>query len=216
MDGREPLGVRESPPGPPGRAGGPRLAGRPRSAEAERAIIEAALDHLEAHGVSALSIEGVAASAGVGKTTIYRRWPNKEALILDALGSIQEPLPQLPGTSVRDDLVALVEAVRRKKVDSRAARLLPCLMGEAHRHPNLARQYASTYIEPRREAMREVLRRGVRTGELRPDIDVDVAQAMLVGAVLHFFAVAMDPPGLPTDLPDRVVDAVLAGLAPRA
>jgi AcrR family transcriptional regulator len=194
---------------------GPRVAGRPRSAEVERAIIDAALDHVESHGLSGLSIEGIAATAGVGKTTIYRRWPNKEALVLDALGSLQEPLPELPGTSVRDDLVTLVEAVRRKKADSRAARLLPCVMGEAHRHPELARQYVATYVEPRREVMREVLRRGMRTGELRSDLDLEVVQAMLTGAVMHFATVSMDPTGLPTDLPERVVDTVLAGLAPR-
>jgi AcrR family transcriptional regulator len=191
----------------------PRLPGRPRSAEADRAIIEAALDHLESQGVSALSIEGVAAKAGVGKTTIYRRWPNKEALILDALGSIQEPLPELPGTSVRDDLIMLIEAVRRKKADNRAARLLPCVMGEAHRHPQLAQQYIETYVEPRREAMRAVLRRGMRTGELRPDFDLEIAQAMLVGAVLFFFT-PLPPSSPPTDLPARIVDAALAGLAP--
>jgi AcrR family transcriptional regulator len=191
------------------RRGGPRLAGRRRSVEAERAIIEATLDHLEAHGVSALSI------AGVGKTTIYRRWPNKEALIVDALGSIQEPLPVLPGTSVRDDLITLVEAVRRNKVDSRAARLLPCLIGEARRHPDLAQQFAAIYVEPRREAMREVLRRGKRTGEVRPDIDIDVAQAMLVGALLHVFAASPELAASSADLPSRVVDAAFAGLAPR-
>jgi AcrR family transcriptional regulator len=197
--------------------GGRRLAGRRRSAEAERAIIEATLERLEAHGVSALSIEGVAASAGVGKTTIYRRWPNKEALILDALGSLQEPLPVLPGTSVRDDLVTLVDAVRRNKVDSRAARLIPCLIGEARRHPDLVKQFVAIYVEPRREAMRDVLRRGKRTGEVRPDLDLDIAQAMLVGAVLHVFAATAPPPdsaAFSVDLPAQIVDAALAGLAP--
>src|SRR5437764_1460247 len=86
--------------------------GRPRSARADEAIIEAVLDLL-ADGTPAesLSIEAVAAKAGVGKATIYRRWANKEALLVDAVASLKGELPRLAGESVRDDLIALLRPV---------------------------------------------------------------------------------------------------------
>src|SRR5262245_30385720 len=104
---------------------GPRI-GRPRSETAERAIIEATLDLIAADGLAAVSIEGVAAKAGVGKTTIYRRWPNKDALICDAAASLKAPLPELPGESVREDLLLLARAMQARPGNARTARLLAC------------------------------------------------------------------------------------------
>src|SRR5919198_3834015 len=89
----------------------PRPRGRPRSERAHEAIIDAVLEMLaEWTTVEALSMEAVAARAGVGKATIYRRWPHKEALVIDAVASTKEPLPEPRGTSVREDLVLLVRA----------------------------------------------------------------------------------------------------------
>src|SRR5262250_1503083 len=88
-----------------------RRAGRPRSEQADRAIIRATLDLFAESGAEGLCIEQVAARAGVGKATIYRRWPGKEDLLLDALGALRAPLPEPKGESVRDDLTALVEAI---------------------------------------------------------------------------------------------------------
>src|SRR5215468_364049 len=88
--------------------------GRPRSARADEAIIEAVLDLLaEGSSLEALSIEAVAARAGVGKATIYRRWPNKEALVIDAIGELKGALPVLSGESIREDLLALRSEERR-------------------------------------------------------------------------------------------------------
>src|SRR5919108_1899012 len=95
-----------------GDAGG-RAPGRPRSERAEKAILEATLDLLaEESGVAGVSMEAVAARAGVGKTTIYRRWPNKEALIVQALASMKAPLPEPAGVSVREDLLAIARALK--------------------------------------------------------------------------------------------------------
>src|SRR3954451_25328604 len=91
----------------------PRPPGRPRSERAEKAIIDATLDLLvEEAGVAGVTIEAVAARAGVGKTTIYRRWANKEALIVDALATLKAPIPELTGLSAREDLLAFTRAVR--------------------------------------------------------------------------------------------------------
>src|SRR5437764_14075432 len=97
-----------------------RPPGRPRSERADKAIVDATLDLLaEEGGVTGVSIEAVAARAGVGKTTIYRRWPNKEALIIDALAALKEPFPVPRGDSARDDLVALAHAFVSDRSDKK-------------------------------------------------------------------------------------------------
>jgi len=186
--------------------------GRPRSARADEAIIDALLGLLaEGHTVDSLSIEAVAARAGVGKATIYRRWPNKEALIVDAVAAMKGPIPAIEGTSVRDDLVALLSRVGRHR-DNRAATVLTCLLPELKRSTTMQGCYQDV-VEPRRRVMREVLERGVRTGELRADLDVELALALLSGPVIVQLMLEWNPRLSEERLPERVVDAVLAGIA---
>src|ERR1700722_17415245 len=156
-----------------------RRPGRPRSEQAEQAIIEATLDLFAEQG-----FEGVAARAGVGKATIYRRWPNKEELLLAAFGSLKSPFPEPKGVSVRDDLLAMVEVMCADKADPRKARRYALLLGEGEKYPRLMARYKETVVEPRRDVMRAVIRRGIETGELRPDVDVEVARLALTGVVL--------------------------------
>ena len=146
--------------------------GRPRSTEADRAIIDAVLEEVIQEGIDGMSIEQVAARAGVAKATVYRRWPNKEALLLDAVTGVEVELPTLVGSSVRDDLVTLVDSMRRRIADaaqpgeSLASRLYPCMIAEGTRHPEIAAKYKQRVVEQRREAVREVIRRGIANGEL--------------------------------------------------
>ncbi|HEX4818413.1 MAG TPA: TetR/AcrR family transcriptional regulator [Nonomuraea sp.] len=193
-----------------------RPAGRPRSEKAEKAIIEATLDLIgEGMGVSELSIEAIAARAGVGKTTIYRRWSNKEDLVVDALATLKAPLPPLSGTSVRDDLITLLDAMRREAGHPRSRCVINIAMSEADRYPRLMERFVKRAIEPRRDAARAVLERGVAAGELRADLDVDMAMAMLSGTMM--WHTKWGPTGdLPVDLAERVVDAALTGMAPGA
>jgi AcrR family transcriptional regulator len=193
-------------------ADGPaRPPGRPRSAKADEAILEAVLDLLQdGVAVDALSIEAVAARAGVGKATIYRRWANKESLLVDAVRRLKGDPPVVAGLSVRDDLIMLLSAMVRPR-DTRAMRVLPCLVPEVLRNPVQYRLYQEV-VEPRREVMREVLRRGVRTGELRPDLDVEITLAMLTGPVLIQKLLRWNPAIDDQTLPERVVDAMLAGI----
>lgn len=189
-----------------------RPPGRPRSARVEQAIIEAVLSLLvEGSTVEGLSIEAVAARAGVGKATIYRRWPGKEALLVDAVSSVKGPLPRPAGRSVREDLILLLGPVPRKP-DQRMTRIMSCLVPEVHTSPERYRLYQGL-VEPRREAIRQVLRRGVDTGELRPDTDIEVALAVLTGPILIQRMLRWHPGLDDSALPERVVDTVLAGLA---
>jgi AcrR family transcriptional regulator len=190
-----------------------RRPGRPRSEQADRAILDAALSLFAESGPEGLCIEKVAARAGVGKATIYRRWPGKEDLLLDALAGLKAPLPVPKGKSVRSDLVALLDAMCKESGDPRRARQFALLQGEGLRYPRLMARYMETMVEPRREVVRSVLRRGVATGELRQETDVEAALFMLSGAVLARGRCGQEP--VEDGYARRVVDELLRGLASR-
>ena len=189
-----------------------RPAGRPRSEKAEKAIVEATLDLIaEGMAFSELSIEAIAARAGVGKTTIYRRWSNKEDLVVDALATLKAPLPDLAGISVRDDLIALLGLMCRESGQVGARCVMNIALSEADRFPRLTERFVTRVLEPRRQAMRDTISQGIARGELRADLDVEMGMALLSGAMLWF--TKWGPAGdLPDDLPERIVDEVLAGL----
>ena len=109
-------------------------------------------------------MEAVATRAGVGKATIYRRWPGKEDLLLDAIGALQNPLPEPAGESVREDLVTILGAMRDSVADPRRAREFALLLGEGAKYPRLMARYVETMLEPRREVIRSVLRRARKYG----------------------------------------------------
>ncbi|WP_395111367.1 TetR/AcrR family transcriptional regulator [Actinomadura sp. SCN-SB] len=186
-----------------------RAPGRPRSERAEKAIIEATLDLLaEESGVAGVTIEAVAARAGVGKTTIYRRWPHKEALIVGALATIKSPPRDPSGPTVRDDLLAIASDIAAER-EHPHARCFWNVVGGAEKHPELYARYRRDVIQPRREMLHRVLRRGVERGELRADLDLDVVIAMLVGVLVH----RSPRERLPEGLPEAVIDTVLRGIA---
>jgi AcrR family transcriptional regulator len=192
----------------------PRRPGRPRSEQAEQAIIEATLDLFAEQGFEGVCVEAVAARAGVGKATIYRRWPNKEDLLLAAFGSLKSPFPEARGVSVRDDLLAMVKVMCADRSDPRKARRYALLLGEGDKYPRLMARYLQTVVEPRREAMRAVIRRGTQTGELRPDTDVEIAMLTLTGACM---AQGQSVPGtLDDEFATRLVDGLLLGLSARS
>ncbi len=191
-----------------------RSPGRPRSERAGQAIITATLDLLaEEAGVAGVSIEAVAARAGVGKSTIYRRWPNKEALIIGAMAALKPPLPPVGGDSVREDLVVIARALLAEQEAGRS-RGLWRIMSSAEKYPELLEGFQRQVLAPRREQLEEVLRRGARTGELRGDLDPELALRMIIGALtFRSRAPSRRPPD--PDLPERVVDLLLSGLEPR-
>ncbi len=192
---------------------GRRGPGRPRSARADESIIDAVIDML-AEGVTAeaLSMEAVASRAGVGKATIYRRWPNKDALLVDAVATLKGGLPDLAGRSVRDDLVVLLRP--SDQVTARTAGIMGCLVAEMRRSDDLRRTFQMA-LEPRRQLMRQVLARGISTGELRPDLDVDLTMAMMVGPLVTENLLAMHRNVDRATLAERVVDMLWPAIAAR-
>lgn len=159
--------------------------GRPRSPRADAAILGATMRLLVADGYESLSIERVAAEAGVAKTTIYRRYPAKRDLVIAALLAASDVLPPPgPVDDLRAALERLVEDVVEGLVRSGAIRVLASLMAADAREPGLMDAFRARVVEPRRQLIAEMLRAGVARGELRPDVDPLVVAEMLAGAVV--------------------------------
>ena len=202
-------GLAESQP----RQTGP-VRGRPRSEAVERSIIEAVIKLLE-DGVplAELSIERIARTAGVGKATIYRRWNGKEELFVDVVRTAEPPDAELPGTSMRDDLVALLEQLRQRGLMTRSSALLHSVFAQMKSSPKVWDAYHTIVVAPRRRKQVAILRRGQANGELRTDVDVELVNDLFIGPML--FRTIMQPnSALPEGLSEQIVDAVLEGLRP--
>ena len=188
--------------------------GRPRDPELDRRILRAALELMADGGYEALTVEGVAARAGVGKATVYRRWAGKPELVVDAVASLNDPPEATRGLSVRDELVVLLEAVRRKSRSTLAGKVFPHLLSASVDHPELLERYQERVIDPRRQRFLDVLARAADEGLLREDLDHGYAVDLLVGPLAYRNLLRSVTPPDP-DLAARVVDDVLTALAPR-
>ena len=134
-------------------------------------------------------------------------------MLLDALRTLKGPAPRTAGRSVRDDLVLLVGAVGQH-ADPRVRKIMPCLVPEVNRS-SAHRQAYEAIVEPRRAALREVLRRGIEQGELRDDLDVEVTMSLLTAPMLTQRMLRWHPERDERMLPERIVDTVLDGLRVR-
>ncbi|MGW5290988.1 TetR/AcrR family transcriptional regulator C-terminal ligand-binding domain-containing protein [Streptomyces bacillaris] len=189
--------------------------GRPRSAAAERAILDAVIALLEAgEPLAGLSIERIARTAGVGKATIYRRWSGKEELFVDVVRDMEPVDPPLSGTEGLADLRIMLESLRTRGLAQRSSALLHNIFAQMKSHPKLWDEYSGTVIAPRRAAMLAAVRRAVAAGELRDDLDVELIDDLFVGPVLVRTVHRPEAP-LPDDLVDRLMTVLLQGLAPR-
>ncbi|MFB7411935.1 TetR/AcrR family transcriptional regulator [Streptomyces sp. NPDC056202] len=200
-----------------GSAGAPAGArrGRPRSEGVERAVFDAVGGLLdEGVPLAELSIERIARTAGVGKATIYRRWTGKEELFVDLLRSMEPPDPVLSGTSVRGDLVILLESMRARGVAKRTSSLLHNAFAQMQLYPRLWEVYHHTVIEPRRRLSLDTVRRGMEQGEIRDDLDIEFVNDLLTGPLL-LRTVIRPGASLEPGLAERVVDTVMEGLRPR-
>jgi AcrR family transcriptional regulator len=191
------------------------MTGRPRSEKARRAVLAAALELVAEHGYGALTIEGIAARAGVAKTTIYRSWPSKAAVVMDAVYVESDPRLAFPDTgSARRDLARQMGNVAELFTEPSFGKPFVGLLAESQHDPALAEALHDWLIRARRAGAAEVLRRGIARGELRADLDVDVTIDTLYGALYYRLLVSHQP--LSARYARSVVDLVFTGLEPRA
>jgi AcrR family transcriptional regulator len=195
-----------------GGQGGGAQRGRPRSQEADRAILTAAAELLADRGLAAMSIEEVAARAGVGKTTIYRRWPSKGLLALDAFVASFLAAQPLPDTgTLRGDLIAALHAWVRAVTQTPMGRVLTGLIAEAQHDPELRGAWRDRVIEPLRAQHRIMLERAIDRGEIPASVDQDVVLDLFFGAAEHRLLLGHLP--MTAAFIAEVVDVILSGIS---
>lgn len=189
--------------------------GRPRSQQAHTAILDAAAALMLERGLAAVSMDAVAERAGVSKATIYRWWPTKEALALDALyteWNTVRPFPRDTG-SLRGDLLSLLRPWAKLASGRPYGRVITALLTEAQSDPEFAAEYRQRFVEPRRDQARALFQRAIERGEIPANTKVDVAMDLLYGPLYHRLLHGHAP------LTDRfvrdVVDLALDGILPR-
>ena len=188
------------------------VRGRPRSAEAHRAVLNAASELLAERGYAATTIEEIAARSGVAKTTIYRRWPNRPALVVELLLEVaarvappprvgEDPLPTL-----RRELHLVAKASQ-----GLAGRMLIALLGEAERDPQLREALVQGLFTPRRKATAAVVEWGQRTGVLRRGIPALFATDLIFGPLFYRRFIRQEP--VTKRFLDQTFDFAMQGLA---
>ena len=185
-----------------------------RSERARSAILSAAAQLLDEVGFASMTIEEVAARAGAGKATIYRRWPTKGALAMDAVMAEIDPAAPFPDTgSAIQDFRLQLRAVARVFNQPRIRHSLIGVVFEAQNDPELRNAFADRYMNPRRDQARAVIERGIARGELRAGFEEEVLFDQLYGALYFRLLVS----GLPLNrrFTEELVDQAFEGLRPR-
>src|SRR5712691_10322769 len=189
-----------------------RVMGRPREARADRAILAATLELIAELGVRDFRMDDVADRAGVGKGAIYRRYQSKDQLVTAAVAALVSDI-EVPDTgSTHGDLLALMREAVAVYTDPTAAGVMPGLVGEMRRQPELAQAVRDGFLARRREALREVLERAVRRGDLRADLDFELALDVLGGPLFYRLLITGGP--IDKQLADGVAELILRGFAP--
>jgi AcrR family transcriptional regulator len=188
-------------------------AGRPRSERARRAILEAAASLLLEGGLTATTIEAVAARAQVSKVTIYKWWPSRGALAIDAyFDHFRETILFEDSGEIAHDLETqigrLIAAFR-----DRAGELMAELIGQAQSDPRLAQEIRALWLAPRREATKVILRRGIERGQIRDGLDLETVLDLLYAPVYYRLALGHEP--LDEGLAARIVSGVIDGIRRR-
>jgi AcrR family transcriptional regulator len=183
--------------------------GPSRSDVARREALAATADLIAERGVDNLTIEDVAAPSGVAKTTIYRHWPSRGPLIIDAVRSCWAHLPTPDTGDLRTDLVRLFEGMVRVDLSSLAGRIMPSLLSVAGRDPEVER-LTRELAEERARPVREILGRAVARGELSTAVDEEVALGLVVGPLLYRKLHRRLP--LTTEYLEACIDAAVVGL----
>ena len=199
-------------PEDPNKRARPRRPGRPQSARIRQAILDSTLQLLIEQGYERMSIEAVASHAGVGKATIYRRWATKEEMVSEALSTIivQVPIPDSGNT--QQDLKSLLRqfatAANRPQFGPAVRRAI----GTATSNPQFLEIIWNNHASPRRQAIQQVLDRAYRRGELRLDVDLEMAVDMLAGAIVfRLLFDRLDSTSL-LQYPDQVVSTLWNGI----
>lgn len=197
----------------PVRSSRARARGRPRRVSASADILDAALELLAERGFQATTIEAIAARAGVGRNTIYRRWSSKEELIADALQKLVVEVDLHDGEDIHALLLDRIRDFVRVFGDPLYGRILPAVLGELQANPVFARMYAERVVQPRYEALVGILRRAAERGALRRDADVEqIADLLAAPPFVRVLRVGLPP--ISEHYAEDLLETIWRGIAP--
>ncbi|HEX4581595.1 MAG TPA: TetR/AcrR family transcriptional regulator [Acidobacteriaceae bacterium] len=187
---------------------------RPRSAQAHKKVLNAAMELFSERGIDSTSMDAIAEASGVSKATIYKHWPDKDALCLEVMGylhGLDEEPPVFDSGDYRADLIAQLQyhpAADRKALREK---MTPQMIAYASRNQVLGAAWRARVVEPARMALTNLLKRGEKRGVLRHGIDPEVGIALLLGPMIyrHVFARKLGQK-VPENLEVAVADAFLA------
>jgi AcrR family transcriptional regulator len=184
-----------------------RPPGRPRSEEKRQAILRATVELLERHGFTGVSVDAIAEHAGVGKATIYRWWPNKATVTMDAIFSIIDRLiPEAEADSSREDLTRHLRHLIRLLGDARTGGMIAAVYAEAVHDPELVAVVQERVQSPRRAAAKQILEAGIASGELRPGLQFDAVLDLMYGPIYYRFLVTHEP--TPASYADTLIEHI--------
>ena len=180
--------------------------GRPRDPSRDEAIIDAAIDVLVRDGYDRLSMEGVAAAAGVGKATVYRRWSSKAELVIDAMAALKPVIDSIDTGTLEGD-IELVIAASCSPHSQRLFQVMVSICSALPREPELLAAFRTRFTEPRIARMTDILERARSRGELGPDVDVAMAASLVPSLMLQRALMTGQPAG--RGYAEQIVGSVL-------
>lgn len=178
------------------------------------ATLEATLALVAERGFADATVADIAVRAGVSKSSIYRRWPSKERLIADAVATLRQELPEMPDSDVREALLQTVRLFVRVARDPLFGRILPQLFAEQARNTGLSHAYFEQVTLPGREHVIALLEAGMRRGELRPDLDVQVVAELLIGPAFYRLVATGGHAAFPESFAETQIAMLFDGLRP--
>ncbi len=181
---------------------------RTQSASAHRKVLDAALELIAQHGVTATSMDAIAGKSGVSKATIYKHWADKDALLLDAMADAHElhRRPVFNSGNTRADMVAILSYRPREKADIRE-RIMPHLIAYSASNTAFGLAWRNMVMEPPRRELKGLLKLGIEKSELTPNLDVDLSLALLLGPIIYWHVFLRRTSEHPSGLAEGVVDA---------
>jgi AcrR family transcriptional regulator len=188
-------------------------AGRPRDALRRAAVLTATRELLALTGYPGLTIGGVAGRAGVARTTVYRSWPSKAALVIDAVTELMDLGPAADTGDWAEDLRQTVAQTIRSLSQSVAGQTIPGLAADLTRDPALAAEFRTRFARPRKDAVVQLLQRGIAEGAVRADVDLDLVEDLLVAPIVHRLVITGAPvtEAMALDLLDLVLSGIATG-----
>ncbi|HWE86035.1 MAG TPA: TetR/AcrR family transcriptional regulator [Terracidiphilus sp.] len=171
---------------------------RPRSEEAHEKVIQAALALFGERGIESASMDAIARASGVSKATIYKHWADKEALLMEVMlfvNGLDEEPEDLDTGDLATDIETVLSRKPPGKFEEARTRMMPALIAYSAVHPEFGAAWRHRVMEPPRQSLKRILERGIRDGLLKPDLDLNVAVALMLGPLLYWHIFVCKKPG---------------------